>query len=332
MGVPSHPKREGRLDLRQLKYFAKVVESGSFSKAANQLRVAQPALSQHVRRMEEELGVTLLYRGAQGVTPTEAGERLMRHSKRILAEFAEIHDSVRGEAVAPRGEVRFGMPGTVGELLAAPLIEAAKERYPDVRIRVVEAMSGYILEWLKQGKVDLAMIYSTSDPRGLAVHHGLSEEICLFTTTNASVPAGFARSTVKLKDAAVLPLIVPGPGHGLRDLIEEAALLARVSIEPAVEIDSYNQIKKLVTRGLGYGILPRMAVDHEAAAGQFRTWQFESPALTRKVYLAYSTERPLLTAHRAVGQLAWDILRRLVGDGAWTADLSDESQRPSLYG
>jgi LysR family transcriptional regulator, nitrogen assimilation regulatory protein len=327
-----HPKREGRLDLRQLRYFAKVVESGSFSKAANLLNVAQPALSQHVRHMEEELGVALLHRSAQGVSPTEAGERLMLHAKRILAEFAEIHDSVRGEAIAPRGEVRFGMPGTVSELLAAPLIEAARERYPDVRIRVVEAMSGYILEWLKQGKVDLAMIYSTSDPRGLAVHHGLSEEICLFARTDMAAISGPPHAVVSLKQAAAFPLVIPGPGHGLRELIEEAALSAGVSIAPAVEIDSYGQIKKLVLRGLGYGILPVMAVNREATAGQFRTWRFKAPALTRKVYLAYSTERPLLTAQRAVGQLSWDILRQLVSEGMWTAELSQESQRPTLYG
>ena len=93
-------RRKAHMDLRQLRYFSKVVESGSFSKAANQLHVAQPALSQHVRHMEDELGVRLLHRGAQGVKPTEAGDRLLRHAKRILAEFAEIADSVRGEAAA----------------------------------------------------------------------------------------------------------------------------------------------------------------------------------------------------------------------------------------
>jgi LysR family nitrogen assimilation transcriptional regulator len=167
------------------------------------------------------------------------------------------------------------MPGTVSELLAAPLIEAAMERYRDVRIRVVEAMSGYILEWLRQGKVDLAMIYSTSDPRGLAVHHGLSEEICLFASTDMAGVSDLRRPVVALEEAAALPLVVPGPGHGLRDLIEEAAVAAGVAIDPAVEIDSYSQIKKLVLRGLGYGILPLMAVNREAAAGRFRTWRFE---------------------------------------------------------
>jgi LysR family nitrogen assimilation transcriptional regulator len=319
------------MDLRQLRYFSKVVESGSFSKAANQLRVAQPALSQHVRHMEEELGVSLLHRSAHGVRATEAGERLVRHAKRILAEFAEISDSVRGEANAPRGEVRFGLPATVGELLAVPLIEAASVRYPQVRIRVVEAMSGYIRDWLKRGDVDLAMIYSTSGPRGLAVHHGLSEEICLFASTGMAGPSVPPCGAVRLSEVASLPLVLPGSGHGLRELVEDAALSVHVPISPAVEIDSYSQIKKLVERGLGYGILPRMAIQKETEAGIFRIWPFEQPEITRKVYLAYSTERPLLNAPRAIGQLAWDILRDLVRDKVWTATLSDESQRPALY-
>lgn len=317
------------MDLRQLRYFTRVVESGSFSKAAGLLHVAQPALSQHVRHMEEELGVQLLHRGAQGVTATEAGERLLRHSKRILSEFAELADAVRGAAVAPRGDVRFGMPGTVGERLAAPLIEAARERYPEVRIRVVEAMSGYILDWIKRGEVDLAMIYATSDPRGLAVHHGLSEEICLFAAADtAGLPAG---SDVALEDVAALPLVLPGQSHGLRQLIDEAAHVRRLSFEPAVEIDSYSQIKKLVARGLGFGLLPRMAVEAEERSGVFRVWRVTQPTISRKVYLAYSTERPLLTAPRAIGQLAWDLLREMVRDGTWSATLGDETQRPDLF-
>lgn len=320
------------MDLRQLRYFAKVVECGSFSKAAAQLHVAQPALSQHVRHMEEELGLSLLHRGPQGVSATEAGARLMVHAKRILAEFAEITDSVRGAAIAPRGEVRFGLPGTVSELLAAPLIEAARARFPEVRIRIVEAMSGYILEWLKRGEVDLAMIYATSDPRGLAVHHGLSEEICLFASSAMPGAEVFQGASVALRDIAEMPLVVPGPGHGLRELIDAVATSVQAVINPSIEIDSYTQIKRLVARGIGYGILPRMAINSETQAGVFRAWSFRNPAITRKVYLAYSTERPLQTAPRAIGQLSWDILRQLVRDQVWSAELSDEDQRPDLFG
>ncbi len=319
------------MDLRQLRYFAKVVESGSFSKAANQLHVAQPALSQHVRHLEEELGVVLLHRSSQGVKATEAGERLLAHAKRILADFAEITDSVRGKAVSPRGVVRFGMPGTVGEILAVPLIEAAKQRYPDIRIRVVEAMSGYVLDWLKRGELDLAMIYATSDPRGLVVHHGLSEDICLFAVPKLAAEADLPGETVTLAAAAQLPLIVPGLGHGLRELIETVAAEQSVDIVPAIEIDSYAQIKKLARRGQGFGILPLTAVSEEAGRGEFQVWRFKAPGITRKVYLSYSAERPLYTAPRAIGQLAWEILRQLVESGTWTAELADAGNAPKLY-
>jgi LysR family nitrogen assimilation transcriptional regulator len=320
------------MDLRQLRYFAKVVESGSFSKASNQLHVAQPALSQHVRHMEEELGVVLLHRAASGVKATEAGERLMEHARRILAEFAQINDSVRGEAIAPRGLVRFGLPGTVSEQMATPLIEAAKIRYPEINIRVVEAMSGYILDWLKKGDLDLAMIYSTSDPRGLVVHHALSEEICLFSSVATATNASLASRAVTLAEAAALPLVMPGPGHGLRQLIDDTALAQSVTINPAIEIDSYSQIKQLVVRGLGFGILPRMAVHRESMDGLFRVWTFDGPPISRKVYLAYSAERPLPKAPRAIAQLAWEILRQLVRDSVWTAELSHERNSPKLFG
>ena len=320
------------MDLRQLRYFAKVVESGSFSKAASQLHVAQPALSQHVRHMEEELGVVLLHRAASGVKATEAGERLMVHAKRIIEEFAGINDSVRGEAVAPRGLVRVGLPGTVSEQMAAPLIEAARTRYPEINIRVVEAMSGYILDWLKRGELDLAMIYATADPRGLVVHHALSEEICLFGSVSMADEVGKPGPAISLAEAAKLPLVAPGPGHGLRQLIDEVAAAQQIVITPAIEIDSYNQIKQLVIRGLGFGMLPRMAVERERQAGVFRVWQFEPPPIQRKVYLAYSAERPLPKAHRAIAQLSWEILRQLVREQIWTAELSHERNAPKLFG
>lgn len=320
------------MDLRQLRYFTAIVEQGSFSKAATKLRVAQPALSQHLRHMEDELGVALLHRGTRGVQPTEAGERLLAHARRILTEFAELHDSVRGEAAAPSGEVRIGLPGTVSEQFSVPLIEAARQRYPAVRIRIAEAMSGFVLDWLRRGEVDLAVIYSSADPKGLSVHHVLTEELCLFGPPALARVGVAAGTAVSLTHAAGLDLILPGIGHGLRDQIEEAALRVGASVQPAVEIESYAQIKRLSERGHGYGILPRMAVRAQERAGVFETWPLERPALHRKVYLACSTERPMPIAARAIGQLSWDILRGLVTDESWTATLGGDGDPPALYG
>ena len=320
------------MDLRQLRYFTAIVEQGSFSKAALKLRVAQPALSQHLRHMEDELGVALLHRGTRGVQPTEAGERLLAKARIILAEFAELRDSVRGEQAAPAGEVRIGLPGTVSEQFSVPLIEATQERFPDVRIRIAEAMSGFVLDWLRKGEVDLAVIYSTSDPKGLVIHHVLTEELCLFGMPALTQLKTAPGTPVTLTEAAGLDLILPGPGHGLRDQIDEAAAGINATVHAAVEIESYAQIKRLAERGLGYGILPRMAVRAQEKAGIFHTWPLEEPSLYRKVYLAYSTERPMTAAARAIGQLSWEILRGLVADERWTATLGDETDPPALYG
>jgi len=320
------------MDLRQLRYFTAIVEQGSFSKAATKLRVAQPALSQHLRHMEDELGIALLHRGTRGVQATEAGERLLEKARIILAEFADLRDSDRGEAAAPAGEVRIGLPGTVSEQFSVPLIEVAKQRYPAVRIRIAEAMSGFVLDWLRKGEVDLAVIYSTSDPKGLGIHHVLTEELCLFGVPSLSAVSAAPGSAVPLAQAAGLDLILPGPGHGLRDQIDEAAAGVGATVHTAIEIESYSQIKRLAERGLGYGILPRMAVRAQEKAGIFRTWRIEQPSLYRNVYLAYSTERPMPAAARAVGQLSWEILRGLVTEESWTATLGDETDPPSLYG
>lgn len=319
------------MDLRQLRYFVAIVEQGSFSKAANHLHAAQPALSQHIRHMEQELGVQLLHRGARGVLPTEAGERLLKHASIILAQFAQIRDSVRDGEQLPSGEVKVGMPGTVGELLGVPLIEAARARYPGVRIRLVEAMSGFVLDWLRHHQIDLAMIYSTADPRGLEIHHALTEELCLFARPDLKQLSAPPESEVPLGKATELDLIVPSPSHGLRTLIEEAALIAQATVRPVIEIDSYNQIKGLAQRGLGYSILPRTAVQKEIAAGSFVAWRIVDPPLARKVYLAHSTERPLSTAARAVGQLGWEILHDLVRNGTWAAHLAGKPDRLKLY-
>jgi LysR family nitrogen assimilation transcriptional regulator len=320
------------MDLRQLRYFTAIVEQGSFSKAATKLRVAQPALSQHLRHMEDDLGVALLHRGTRGVQPTEAGERLLERARRILAEFAELRDSVRGEAAAPSGEVRIGLPGTVSEQLSVPLIEAVKARYPTVRIRIAEAMSGFVLDWLRRGEVDLAVIYSSADPKGLSVHHVLTEELCLFGPPVLAQVGVAAGKAVSLAKAAALDLILPGIGHGLRDQIDEAAASVGASVQPAIEIESYGQIKRLCERGLGYGILPRMAVSTQEKAGVFETWPLERPSLYRKVYLAYSAERPMPVAARAIGQLSWEILRGLVSGESWTATLGEDGEPPTLYG
>ena len=314
------------MDIRQLRYFIAIVEAGSFSRAAERLHVAQPALSQHVLAMEAELGILLLHRTARGVKPTEEGLRLFDEARTILARVAGLPDHVRGREARPSGEVRFGMPGTVSEQLGVPLIEAAQDLLPEISLRITEAMSGFVLDWLREGTVDIALLFDVTDTKGLTRYEALTEEIVLFGAADITgAPEG---ADITLQAALRLPLVLPSPAHGLRTLIDASALSIGAHVHPRVEIDSYRQIKHLVARGAAFAMLPMAAIDAEVRGGSLRAWQLQQPAVKRRVALAYRTDRPLSRASRAMAQLGWRVLRDKVLSGAWQAQWTGPEELP----
>ncbi len=178
-------------------------------------------------------------------------------------------------------------------------------------------MSGFVLDWLRDGVVDIAMLYNVADERGLTMHQALTEEIRLFGTPDMKgAPRG---NTVSLAASLRLPLIVPSPSHGLRNLIDAAALSIGRHADPAIEIDSYRQIKRLAARRLAFGMLPTVAIGQEIRDGTFRSWRIIKPVVMRRIFLGYRTDRPLSAASRAVGQLSWTLLRDIVRSDAWSA-------------
>ena len=298
------------MDLRQLRYFVAIIRCGSITRASLQLNVAQPALSLHIRNMEADLGVPLLFRTPQGVLPTEAGTTLLRHAQLILGQFEQAQAEIRGSAAEPTGEVRLGLPSSVSQILGVPLILAARERFPTVSLRVAEAMSGYVLDWLRAGRVDLGLLYALVEDRGLRSTSLLTEELLLFG------PADALAGPVTLDTLADRPLVLPSPGHGLRDLLDEAEARCGVRLSPVVEIDAYASIKIMVERGLGFSVLPAHAVHQEASEGRLRAWPFDPP-LIRTIHLAQPTDRPLSHAVRAIEGLCRTTVAELVRSGAW---------------
>lgn len=314
------------MDLRQLRYFVTIVEVGSFSRAAHRLRVAQPALSQHVRNMELDLGVELLFRSPQGVRPTEAGETLVRHARLILGQMEVAREAVRRGQVEPEGEVRFGLPGTVSQMLCVPLISAARRRYPKIRLRVAEAMSGFVLDWLRDGKIDLGVLYRSVNERTLQARHVLSEDLRLLGPAEPMDDRHPPDGPVPFAMLEQLTLILPSHGHGLRDLIEERALAEGVRLRTVIDIDTYGQIKLLVQGGLGYSILPAAALRTEVEDGLLKSWPMGIPVLSRDLHLVRPADRPLPSAVTAIENLAYLTLVRLVREGAWPAELAPESR------
>ncbi len=315
------------VDLRQLRYFVAIAECGSFSKAAQRLHIAQPALSQHVRNMEIDLGVELLFRSPQGVRPTEAGETLLRHARVMLGQMEVAREAVRGQQSEPEGEVRFGLPGTISQMLCVPLITEARRRYPKVKLRVAEAMSGFVLDWLREGKIDLGVLYRTVTDKGLEARRVLSEDLCLLGPVAPMGHPHPPEGPVPFAEAAGLTLILPSPGHGLRDLIEERAAAEAVRLTTVIDLDTYGQIKLLVEGGLGYAILPAAAVQREMEEGRLKTWPMGVPVLTRDLHLVRPSDRPLSQAVRVIEELAHATLIGLVRDGVWRATLVEPSDR-----
>ncbi|WP_421927284.1 LysR family transcriptional regulator [Neoaquamicrobium sediminum] len=306
------------MDLRQLRYFVAIVEQGSFSRAAQVLNIAQPALSAHVRNMEADLGMQLLLRSAQGVMPTEAGTTLLRNARLVIEQVATAEAEVRGLAAEPRGEVHIGIPGTISQKLAVPLILAVRQRYPGIKLRIAEAMSGFVLDWLRAGHVDLAILYIPAVDRRLASECLCVEELCLLGPAGSrSGPARPHGSSIDFGNAIELPLILPGRAHGLREMLERLALSRNASLNSEIDVDSYAAIKLLVERGVGFSILPLHAVAAELEAKRLRRWAIVNPVVQREVHLARPGDKPAPHAVQAVEALCREVVFSLVAEGAW---------------
>ena len=307
------------MDIRQLRYFVAIAEQGSFSRAAEQLHVAQPALSLHVRNMEADLRVKLLHRSPKGVIPTEAGAILLRNARVILDRLAVAEEEIRGHESDPAGEVRLGLPGTVGEVLSVPLITATRQRYPRIKIRIAEAMSGFVLEWMRESRIDLAILYRDVGDHGIKTVRLLEEELFFFGPAEDMSHPGLPPpdNEIDFARAARLPLILPGPSHGLRELLARQAARVGVELNTVIDIDSYGNIKELVRGGFGWSILPANAIVREVEAGTLRRWPIVNPAIRRSVHLACSVERPMTNAVAAIRTLACEVLRDLARTGRW---------------
>jgi len=302
------------MDIRHLRYFLEIAEQGSLTRAAERLHVAQPALSLHVKNMEAQLGTKLLIRGRSGVQPTEAGELLLRRARGILDDLARTEDDIRNLDGDPAGTVRIGFPGTISAMVSLPLILAARERYPRITLNITEAMSGFVGEWLSDGKIDLAVLYSRSREPHILSDLLLEEELVVLWPGDSAPP-----ETIELAALDGEPMVLPSGAHGLRGLIDRTCQGLGFAAEIAMEIDSFNNIKRLVAAGFGPSILPLYAVKEEVASGALRVSHIAAPGLWRGAHLMSRTGRPVPRAQAAVRTLLREVIIDLRDTGEWAA-------------
>lgn len=305
----------GSLNSGKLAYFAEVARLGSFSRAATVLGVAQPALSRHVRAMERELGVQLLYRNGRGVLLTDAGQQLLERATPILEQLQRLQTDISALAGEATGKVVLGIPPTICLVLATPLITGFRRRFPKVTLEIIEGLSGHIHEWLSNGRLDVGVIYDAPRTRHLQADRLLQEDLFLVCPAGRAIgPEG----VVPIRALADLPLIMPRQPHGLRLLLEAAARKQGVRITIAYEMDALPVIKDLVMKGDAYTVLPSNSVYDEVAAGKLVLRRLDDPPLTRTLILATSTRQPLSLAARLLVTQIRQLVFELVESGKWS--------------
>ena len=300
------------MDLKKLRYFKAIIQAGSFTKAARQLNVAQSALSLHMKRLEEAFGKDLLIRGTKGIFPTEAGALIYERADRILADVEKAWQDVRDFGEKPKGTVRIGLPGTISSVLSEPLIAACQEKYPDIKLVIADAMSGFVKDWLAEGQVDLAVLYLDIQTDVISSSLMLEEEIVAVHPYSQK-----GADTISSEDLAADPLILPSRSHGLRVMLEGEVPVIGGRIVPTIEVDSFNTIKKLVEKGYGCSLLPLYAVHQEVKDNRLTVTRLKDRQLWRRLYLARGISIPSTSASREVMALLVEQITALVRTGHW---------------
>ncbi len=302
------------MDIAQLRTLLHVAELGSLSKAADRLNIAQPALSRQVRLLEEELGVRLFDRHGRGMAVTQAGQDVLRHAQRIMVEMEEIRATVSDQDAPLRGHVAIGMPPTVADILSVPLVSAFQARHPKATLRIVSAYSGYILDWLHRGQIDVAILFESRSSRSLRSVHFLEEELHLIGPPKSGLQC---QTPIDFQDLPDFRLLLPSTGHGLRNVVDDCATSMHVVLQTGVEADSYSTLKSLVSSGHGYTILPLAPLHEEISAGKLSYAPLKNPTPKRRLMMSYPADKPTPRLAKFAGDVLIETAQVLIEQGHW---------------
>src|SRR4051795_3758620 len=244
------------MTLQQLEYFLAALDEGSFSAAAERLLLAQPSLSEQVRRLEAELGVALFARVGRGIKPTDAGLALRPHAEAALAAVEEARNAVVEQRELQGGLATFGTFGTARWYPGTQIVAAFRKRHPKVRVRLVGQNSSEVAAAVRAGDLEAGLIALPIDDTGLEVRPIVQDEIVYISAE----PARVARP-VTIQALAAAPLILPDTSFGLEDptrrQLFELAQRAGVTIVPQIDVEDLETAIDLAARGFGDTLVAR---------------------------------------------------------------------------
>lgn len=298
------------MELRHLRYFVAMADTGSLMKAAERLHVAQPALSVHLANLEGELGTKLVTRSNRGVTLTEDGAVLYERAVQILRYQREMIVELKGRNKKPSGRVSVGMLSTMPALMSHRLCQSVRERLPDVRLYLLEASSWALYEWLLEGRIDMAMLFSLPDMPELETIPLLRED---FYLVGPGHEVG-GKAEVQFEDLLNYRLATSSPTSTWRKALDDAAERHGRAFTPQIETESVQALKALAMSGECHSLMPGSCIIEEARLGLLTARRVIDPEMQGTMSLASLASRPLGLAAAGVRDIIREIAETLTDE------------------
>lgn len=303
------------IEIRELRYFVHVARAGSFSRAADELHIAQPALSRQLHKLEEELGEPLLVRHGRGIRLTRAGTCLLNQAEAIMLQLKRIPALISAQEDSFAGVVTLGLPPIAGIIIAPEIMAAFRQRWPQGTLNLREGISTSLQEWLLDRRMDIAVLHNAPPLDGMDFVEVLTEHMVV--VTQASTASRKAGGAIRFRDLGSLPLIMPSLPHSNRRLVEQAAMQHGIRLNCVLEVDSVPIIKEMVKRGFGSAILTFAAVSDECSRGELSARPITGPPLISRISIAIPTEARTSWVASEFLPLLRETIACLARSGAW---------------
>jgi len=305
------------MDIGQLRTLVSVAELGSLNKAAERLRIAQPALSRQVRLLEAELGVALFERHGRGMIPTPAGLKVLSRAVRIMDELGSIRSDVDQEKHA--GEIVLGIPSNIATLLTLPIVRSFSVKHPRTKLKIVSAFSGYLAEWLQKQEIHLSVMYEQDRTNTFRLERLLSDRV--YAIGCPELMHGID-GPVQLNELTGRPLILSSARQHIRHVLDSAASTREASLEVRFEADDFHTVRDLTLAGLGISVLPPIAFEEHIEAGTLVGVPIVEE-IRRNLVLAHLIDLPPSAIARDLGRIISESALQLVREGRWIGHIRD---------